>query len=56
MIRLLSEGKTFASVAPSRRKDGSTFTCEFEITPVFDEKNSVTRLSASSGISQTGST
>jgi diguanylate cyclase (GGDEF)-like protein/PAS domain S-box-containing protein len=40
MIKTIGEGKTFSSVGVSRRKDGSTFTCEFELTPVFDEKSS----------------
>lgn len=38
LMKTLGEGKTFSAVSLSRRKDGSSFLCEFELTPVFDEK------------------
>ncbi len=34
LIRALSEGRTYTGVELSRRKDGSTFICEYNLTPV----------------------
>lgn len=47
LTKTLSEGKTFTSIGMSRRKDGSVFTCEYAVTPMFDEYGA---LSATIGI------
>jgi diguanylate cyclase (GGDEF)-like protein/PAS domain S-box-containing protein len=41
MYKALSEGKTYTNVDISRRKDGSTFACEYAVTPLFDENGSI---------------
>lgn len=37
MFKKVAEGGTFISEAPSRRKDGYVFDCEFSMTAIFDE-------------------
>lgn len=37
MFKKVAEGGTFISEAPSRRKDGSIFDCEYSMTAIFDE-------------------
>lgn len=39
LLKTIGEGKTYSGVNTSRRKDGSTFNCEFELTCVYDEKS-----------------
>jgi diguanylate cyclase (GGDEF)-like protein/PAS domain S-box-containing protein len=36
LIKVLDEGRTYTGVELSRRKDGSTFLCEFSVTPIHD--------------------
>lgn len=37
MFKKVAEGGTFISEAPSRRKDGSIFDCEYSMTAIFDD-------------------
>lgn len=38
MFKTVAEGGTFISEAPSRRKDGTIFDCEYSMTAIFDEE------------------
>ncbi|NMA25191.1 MAG: PAS domain S-box protein [Clostridiales bacterium] len=37
MLNVIAEGKTYTNVNISRRKDGSTFVCEYAVTALLDE-------------------
>jgi diguanylate cyclase (GGDEF)-like protein/PAS domain S-box-containing protein len=39
LLETIGAGKTYSGVNTSRRKDGSIFNCEFELTCVYDEKS-----------------
>lgn len=38
LIRAMDEGRTYSGVEMSRRKDGSTFLCEFSLTPIHGDE------------------
>ena len=42
IIKALYEGRTYLGEAPSRRKDGSIFTCEYTMTAIFDDNGTMT--------------
>ncbi len=42
MIKTLFERRTYMGEAPSRRKDGSVFICEYTMTPIFDDNGTMT--------------
>ena len=42
IYRTVSEGKTYAGEALNKRKDGSTFYCQFKVSPIRDENGHVT--------------
>jgi diguanylate cyclase (GGDEF)-like protein/PAS domain S-box-containing protein/putative nucleotidyltransferase with HDIG domain len=41
MLTAMSEGRTYTNINASRRKDGSTFICEYSVAPIFDENGSI---------------